>query len=69
MTSIIAVGLALLLAQEAAPEQYRTPPPELAAIIDAPPTPSISSSPSGRMLLLGRPSGHLTIADLSQPEV
>jgi dipeptidyl aminopeptidase/acylaminoacyl peptidase len=54
---------------EDAGDRYRMPPAVLARIVDAPVTPAVLTSPSGRTLLVGEQSGLLSIADLSQPEL
>ncbi|MEE3086554.1 MAG: S9 family peptidase, partial [Pseudomonadota bacterium] len=50
-------------------QNYRTPPLDIADIVDAQPTPSVSIDPAKNwMLLLGRP-GLPTITELSHPEL
>ena len=50
-------------------QNYREPPLDIADIVDAQPTPSVSIDPAKNwMLLLGRP-GLPTITELSQPEL
>lgn len=58
----------LLLALPLAAE-YKTPPKELADVVDALPTPGAVPSPDGKWLLLFQQPSLLTIADLSQPEL
>lgn len=49
---------------------YRMPPPNMASIVDAPPTPSISISPRrDRVLVLDRPPSNPPIEDLSREEL
>ncbi|TVQ74803.1 MAG: hypothetical protein EA363_01255, partial [Balneolaceae bacterium] len=48
---------------------YRMPPPEVAAIVDAPPTPGVSLSPDRSLLLLSERPSLPGIADLAQPEL
>ncbi|GAB2792921.1 S9 family peptidase [Rhabdobacter roseus] len=48
---------------------YQTPPPELAALVNAPPTPSVSVDGQGQWMLLMERSAQPTIAELSQPEL
>lgn len=48
---------------------YRMPPPEVAAIVDAPPTPGVSLSPDRSLLLLSERPNLPGIADLAQPEL
>lgn len=51
------------------PLTYQTPAPQLAALVDAPPTPAVSLSPDGAMMaLLARPSVP-PVAELAQPEL
>jgi len=60
-----AVAAAPLAAQSA----YREPPPAIAAILDAAPTPSVSLSPDrSRMALLQR-AGYPSIAEVAAPEL
>jgi dipeptidyl aminopeptidase/acylaminoacyl peptidase len=61
--------LALLLAASsaAAQEPYRTPPPDVVAIVDAPPTPSVSVSPDGAWMALGAQRAYPSIAQLAEP--
>ena len=50
-------------------QNYREPPLDIADIVDAQPTPSVSIDPAKNwMLLLGRP-GLPTITELSHPEL
>ncbi|MFW6040179.1 MAG: S9 family peptidase, partial [Gemmatimonadota bacterium] len=57
-------------AEQAAPvEDYRTPPPEMAALVDQPQTPTASLSPGGETLLLGEVPPTLTIEDVARPEL
>ena len=48
---------------------YEMPPDELAAIVDAPLTPSVSLDPTKTMLLLMHRPGSPSIDELSQPEL
>ncbi len=48
--------------------RYQTPPPEVAALVDAPSAPSLSISPDRSVILLLHSPGVSTIADLAQPE-
>ena len=48
---------------------YMTPPPALAALVTAKPTPTVSVDGKGTwMLLMGRNTATTTIAELSEPE-
>lgn len=59
----------LLPLAAAAQDGYRTPPPELASLVDAPSTPRVSLSPD-RLRLAILPQQELpTIAELSRPEL
>ncbi|NNF38816.1 MAG: S9 family peptidase, partial [Gemmatimonadetes bacterium] len=59
-----------LQAQESDTEAvYRTPPPELAALVDAPPAPGVSLGPDGRTLLIMTRPGAPSIAEVSAPEL
>jgi dipeptidyl aminopeptidase/acylaminoacyl peptidase len=48
---------------------YRTPAPELAALVDAPATPGVSLSPDESVLLLMTRPGAPSIAEVSAPEL
>ena len=48
---------------------YRTPSPELAALVDAPRTPSVSLSPDNRLMLVMTRPGAPSIAEVSAPEL
>ena len=48
---------------------YRTPPPELAALVDAPPAPGVSLGPDGQTLLIMTRPGAPSIAEVSAPEL
>ena len=61
------LALSQVVAQDTGTE-YREPPPELMALVDAPRTPGVSLSPDrSTMLLLLRPSLP-SIAEVSAPE-
>jgi dipeptidyl aminopeptidase/acylaminoacyl peptidase len=47
---------------------YRTPPPELIALVDAPRTPGVSLSPDRTLMLLMQPPSLPSIAEVSAPE-
>jgi len=47
---------------------YRMPPPELAALVDAPRTPAVSLSPDRSTMLLMQPPSLPSIAEVSAPE-
>lgn len=65
---VVLFVLAPAQAQDA-PLTYQTPAPQLAALVDAPPTPAVSLSPDGAMMaLLARPSVP-PVAELAQPEL
>lgn len=69
MKLTLALLLAVLVILPAfAEDTYRMPPKELAELVDAPPTPTISVGPGDLALLIDSPA-YLTIADLSQPEL
>lgn len=48
---------------------YQMPPADVAALVDAPATPSVSIDPTGATLLITTMPGVPTIADLAQPEL
>lgn len=48
---------------------YKTPPPEVAALVDAPSSPGLMVSPDGNTLVLTHSSGVKSINDLAQPEL
>ena len=66
--TVISLILLFTLLPAAAQETYRMPPKELAALVDAPPTPSMIAGPADHVLLAEGPL-FLTIADLAQPEL
>lgn len=55
--------------EPAAVSGYRMPPPAIAALADAPPTPAASLSPTREWLLLLERPGLLPITELAQPEL
>lgn len=59
---MLTVPSAISLAQET----YRLPPPEVIAIVDAPPSPSVTVSPDGQWMLLLERAALPSIADLSR---
>lgn len=61
--------IALLLLALPLAAEYKTPPKELADVVDALPTPGAVPSPDSKWLLLFQQPALLTIADLSQPEL
>jgi len=66
------VVTSLLVAPVAAQDTeavYRTPPPELAALVDAPATPGVSLSPDNATLLVMTRPGAPSIAEVSAPEL
>ena len=50
-------------------EGYQTPPPALAALVDAPLTPSVSVSPDDSRLLIMTPQTLPSISELAEPEL
>ncbi|WP_199154296.1 S9 family peptidase [Chromobacterium sp. ASV23] len=68
--NLLGLTLAVLLSPlPAAADGYQTPPPELAALVDAPRTPQQSLSPQQNIVLqISRP-GLPSIADVAQPEL
>ncbi len=67
-------ALALLTAPSGARAQdteavYRTPPPELAQLVDAPSAPGVSLSPDRNTLLIMKRPGAPSIAEVSAPEL
>lgn len=68
--TLLGLTLAALLSPlPAAADGYQTPPPELAALVDAPRTPQQSLSPQQNIVLqISRP-GLPSIADVAQPEL
>jgi len=56
-----------LAAQDTGTE-YRMPPPELTALVDAPRTPGVSLSPDRSTMLLLQPPSLPSIAEVSAPE-
>lgn len=63
------LSLSALVAIPAQAQQgYRQPPPAIAAILDAPQTPIVSTSPNNSVLLLSERSGYPSIAEVAAPE-
>ena len=50
-----------------AQEPYRSPPPDVVAIVDAPPTPVVRVSPDGSWLAVAERSAYPSIAQLAEP--
>ena len=70
LTAALALAPAAgLAAQEGTEAVYRTPAPELAALVDAPATPGVSLSPDESMMLLMMRPGAPSIAEVSAPEL
>ncbi len=68
--STILVLASLLVALPAAGQDtYQTPPPELAALVDAPITPGVSLSPDASLMLLMERPSLPSIAEVSAPEL
>jgi dipeptidyl aminopeptidase/acylaminoacyl peptidase len=69
---VAGIALSLLLATPVAPQDtgvvYQMPPPELAALVDAPRTPGVSLSPDRTTMLLLQPPSLPSIAEVSAPE-
>jgi len=70
--SLALLGLGTAIAAQAAPERapaagWNVPPPEIVALLDAPPTPGVDFSPDARwMLLVERPSMP-SLAEVNRP--
>ncbi len=71
MTRLLALLLLCAASAQAQtdPLTYQTPPPELAALVDAPRTPSVSLSPDRQTMAFFAQSGVPDIASLAQPEL
>jgi dipeptidyl aminopeptidase/acylaminoacyl peptidase len=59
----------VMAAGVSAQDSYRMPPPEVAALVDAPATPGLVLSPDRSIMLLLHSPGVPSIADLAQPEL
>ena len=59
--------LLFLVSPIPAQDGYRLPPPEVVALVDAPPAPTVSLSPDDRWMLLVEREAMPSIADLSRP--
>ncbi len=64
---VVVFALLLTAGAAAAQEPYRTPPADVVAIADAPPTPFVLVSPDGAWLALAERRAHPTIAQLAEP--
>ncbi|MEJ2204626.1 MAG: S9 family peptidase, partial [Gemmatimonadota bacterium] len=73
LTAVLGLSLALGLRAPASAQEteaiYRTPAPELAALVDAPATPGVSLSPDQTTMLLMTRPGAPSIAEVSAPEL
>ncbi len=70
LASLAALLTLPLSAQESDTEAvYQSPPPELAALVDAPPAPGVSLSPDRSTLLIMTRPGAPSIAEVSAPEL
>ena len=65
----VLTALLFLTGSVAAQSTYKMPPADVAALVDAPASPSVSISPTGATLLIATQPGVPTIADLAQPEL
>jgi dipeptidyl aminopeptidase/acylaminoacyl peptidase len=65
---VLALVAATPVQAQEAEAVYRLPPPELAALVDAPRTPAVSLSPDRSTLLLLEPPSVPSIAEVSAPE-
>ncbi|HPF70152.1 MAG TPA: prolyl oligopeptidase family serine peptidase [Candidatus Krumholzibacteria bacterium] len=66
---LLMIAAALPAAAQDTALAYQMPDPALAAMIDAPPTPSVSVGPKGDWLLLIEPAGNPSIAEVAAPEL
>ncbi len=66
--AFLSVAPLALTAQEGS-DGYQTPPPELAALVDAPVTPGVSLSPDGTTLLISARASLPSIAQVAAPEL
>ncbi len=62
-----AAALLFVTGIAAAQEPYGTPPPDVVAIVDAPPTPVVSVSPDNEWMVLTERRAYPTIAQLADP--
>lgn len=73
LIAVLGVGKALCLGVQASAQDteaiYRTPAPELAALVDAPATPGVSLSPDQTTMILMTRPGAPSIAEVSAPEL
>lgn len=69
--TLVAVGLFLLVivGPGRSQEPYRTPPPDVVAIVDAPPPPSVEVSPDGEWMTLLDRRAYPSIAQLADPAI
>ncbi len=65
---LLVLGLALGVPAETAALDYQSPSPDLAALVDAPPTPWVSASPDHRWLLVMARPALPSIDELAAPE-
>lgn len=69
LSALTAAGVFLPATHAFAQETYRMPPPQVAALVDAPSIPGLMLSPDRSLMLLLHSPGVPTIADLAQPEL
>src|SRR6056297_3100326 len=66
VTTTATTGMSAALAQDAG-EGYRLPPPEVVAMLDAPPTPAVSVSPDGTSMILVHRENLPPIREMARP--
>jgi dipeptidyl aminopeptidase/acylaminoacyl peptidase len=67
-TAILCIlALALGAGMATAQDPYQMPPPDVVAVVDAPPTPAVSLSPDGSWLALRESRAYPSIAQLAEP--
>ena len=68
-TLLLAVALLLISTSVSAQETYKMPPPEVAALVDAPSSPGLRLAPDNSFIVLLHSPGVPTIEDVAQPEL
>ena len=65
--AVATVAIAVVAPAAAADEGYRLPPPEVVAMLDAPPTPGVSVSPDGATMVLVHRETLPPISEMARP--
>lgn len=67
LSAVVVLALTLFAVRAGAQEPYRSPPADVVAIVDAPPTPVVEVSPDGAWLALTERRAYPSIGQLAEP--